>query len=158
MRFKLPLSRRLLNRLSHVFLSVLLLTLPMNTQKRDVPLMEMTDPDRQAIRSIVEQQLAAFQRDDAKAAFSFASPAIQQKFETPENFLLMVREAYPAVYRPRSVMFDGFIFFQGIPAQSVTLLSPDGELVKALYLMEKQPDGVWKITGCLLAPLEGQTI
>jgi hypothetical protein len=158
MHFTLSPSVRLLNRLSHLLLSVLLLTLPMSTQKVNMSLMEMSDPDRKAIRSIIEQQLEAFQQDNAEAAFSFASPAIQQKFETPETFLLMVREAYPAVYRPRSVMFDSFTFFQGIPAQAVTLLSPDGELVRALYLMEKQPDGVWRISGCLLAPLEGQTI
>jgi hypothetical protein len=103
-------------------------------------------------------QLEALQRDDAETAFSFASPAIQKKFGTPENFLLMVREAYPAVYRPRSVIFDSLNFLQGNLVQQVILLSPSGELIKALYLMEQQTDDSWRIVGCLLAPLEGRTI
>jgi hypothetical protein len=48
--------------------------------------MQITDTDRTSIRSIVEQQLLAFQRDDAAVAFAFASPGIQQQFRTPESF------------------------------------------------------------------------
>ena len=46
----------------------------------------LADSDQAAIRTAVESQLAAFQRDDGAAAFSYAAPAIQEKFGTPENF------------------------------------------------------------------------
>jgi len=36
----------------------------------------ITDSDRATIRSVVEQQLQAFQKDDAAGAFAFASPEI----------------------------------------------------------------------------------
>jgi hypothetical protein len=41
--------------------------------------------------------------------------------------------------------------------QSVELVGPDGGHYIALYRMEKQPDGSWKINGCELtesAPLD----
>src|SRR6185369_2536882 len=66
---------------------------------------EATGADRGAIRAVIEQQLAAFQRDDGEAAFAFASPGIRAQFQTAETFMSMVRSGYPPVYRPREVQF-----------------------------------------------------
>jgi hypothetical protein len=41
--------------------------------------------DAQAIRSVIEAQLAAFAADDAEKAFSFASEGIQKTFGSPDN-------------------------------------------------------------------------
>src|ERR1700756_3001229 len=65
----------------------------------------LSTADRGAIRAVVEDQLAAFQRDDGAAAFAFASPGIQAEFGTVENFMAMVRSGYQPVYRPREVAF-----------------------------------------------------
>jgi hypothetical protein len=46
---------------------------------------------------------------------------------------------------------------RGILTQPVLLLDPEGVLMRALYLMEKQPDGTWRINGCYLIPVEGET-
>ncbi len=120
--------------------------------------MEVTDNDLAAIRSVISGQLEAFQKDNATGAFSFASPEIQVTFCTPDNFMRMVRTAYQPVYRPRSVMFEDITTIQGFPAQKVLLLNEDGRLVRALYLMQKQSDGSWRIAGCYLVPVEGETI
>lgn len=112
--------------------------------------MNVTAADRRTIRSVIEQQLIALQTDDAETAFALASPDIQAKFVTAANFLYMVKVAYPAVYRPRSVMFETLVLVQDIPAQEVFLLAPDGTLMKAIYLMQKQLNGAWKIDGCFL--------
>src|SRR5258708_30818239 len=61
--------------------------------------------DRAAIRAVVEQQLAAFQRNDGRAAFGLASPTIQQQFRSSDNFMRMVRTGYQPVYRPREGQF-----------------------------------------------------
>lgn len=114
----------------------------------------MTPADREAICSTIERQLAAFQRDDAAEAFSLASPGIQSQFATPEKFMRMVRVSYPSVYRPRAVVFQETIEVEGLPAQKVMLMSPEGKLVVALYLMQQQPDGNWQIHGCVLLPVE----
>ena len=120
--------------------------------------MEVTDTDKAATRSVVSGQLEAFQKDNATGAFSFASPEIKVAFGTPNNFMRMVKTAYQPVYRPRSVMFEDITTIQGFPAQKVLLLDEDGRLVRALYLMQKQPDGTWRIAGCYLVPVEGETI
>lgn len=69
----------------------------------------------------------------------------------------MVRRGYAPVYRPRSVIFEDMTTIEGMPAQKVMLLSDQGELVLALYLMQQQPDHTWRIHGCLLVPIEGQS-
>jgi len=143
-------ATKLPRKLTYICLSLLLLTLPVRSQS-----MKDTDRDRQAIRSVIEQQIRAFQQDDARTAFSFASPEIRGKFGTPEVFMQMVKSAYPAVYRPRSVMFEQLKEVDGMVAQAVLLLAPDGNLERAIYLMEKQVDGTWKINGCYLEPIEG---
>ncbi len=112
-------------------------------------LMNLTAMDRQMIRSVIEQQLLAFQQDDATAAFAFASEDVQAKFVQAKHFLDMVKLAYPAVYRPRAVLFET-LADDHAPIQEVLLLAPNGDLVKAIYLMHRQSAGTWLIDGCLL--------
>ena len=50
--------------------------------------------DRASIRSVIEQQLSAFQSDDGNRAFGFASPDIHRMFQTPDRFMDMVRTGY----------------------------------------------------------------
>jgi len=116
--------------------------------------MQIIDSDRAAIRFIIERQLEAFQNDDADTAFSFASPGIQIAFQSPEIFMQMVKSSYQAVYRPRSVLFENLAIVNGALAQSVLLLDPEGNPRRALYQMEKQLDGSWRINGCFLVPIE----
>ena len=110
-----------------------------------------------AIRSIIEAQMQAFQHDDGEAAFSFAAPVIRERFGTAENFMAMVREGYRPVYRPRDVRFGALASIGGQLAQRVALVGPDGVPVTAVYLMEQQPDGTWRIAGCYLLVSEDKT-
>ena len=105
-----------------------------------------------------EDQLAAFQADDAIRAFSHASPMIRRAFGTPSNFLRMVVTGYPPVYRPRAVEFQDIVTFRGAPTQRVFLVGPDGQSVIALYVMELQAGGVWKIDGCYLVKAEDSMV
>ncbi|MBW4659540.1 MAG: DUF4864 domain-containing protein [Drouetiella hepatica Uher 2000/2452] len=120
--------------------------------------MSLTSSDRNTIRFLIESQLQAFQHNDAEASFSLASPSIQEQFGTPEVFLAMVKTAYPSVYRPRSVVFEDMTMVQGLPAQKVMLMSAEGELVRAVYLMQQQRDQTWRIHGCFLIPVGGKTM
>lgn len=108
--------------------------------------------DAAAIRHVIEAQLAAFQRDDGAAAFGFASPGIRELFGTVDNFMSMVRTGYQPVYRPRRVEFGAIDIEEGAPTQHVFLVGPDGVGVEALYFMEREPDGTWRINGCELKP------
>lgn len=105
------------------------------------------DADGPAIRGVIENQLQAFQEDDGRKAFSYASPMIQRQFGSPETFMTMVRRGYPSVYRPQAVEFRSLEFTEGYAVQKVFFLGPDGRPALALYFMELQDDGSWKING-----------
>lgn len=113
--------------------------------------------DAAAIRKVIEDQISAFRRDDSSGAFAFASPVIQDRFQTPENFMAMVRTAYPQVYRPQGLDFQNLADSARGPIQEVIVVGPDGVPVMALYVMEKQPDGSWRINGCYLARIPDQS-
>ena len=116
----------------------------------------LSDADRSSIRDVVESQLAAFQRDDE--AFSYASPNVRRQFGTPEKFMHMVRTGYPPVYRPREVEFRDVVVAGDVPAQKVLLVGPDGVPVMAIYPMQRQADGSWKIDGCFLVGVDDKAI
>ena len=106
--------------------------------------------DRSAIRAVIETQIAAFRRDDGDAAFALASPNIQRMFRTAEIFMTMVRQGYQPVYRPRRIEFRDVVDLDGVPTQEVHVIGPDGLPYFALYLMERQADGSWRIGGVFL--------
>lgn len=118
----------------------------------------LSPQDFTAIQETINQQLTAFQEDDAETAFSFASPAIQAQFQSADQFMNMVKAEYLPVYRPQSITFDSLEILDGRPVQAVILLGPAGEWVTAYYQMEQQADETWRIAGCVLFPLEGETI
>jgi hypothetical protein len=127
---------------------VLLLMIGLPAQAQQV-----APSDKAAIASVIQDQIAAFKVDDASRAFGYASPAIRAKFGTPEQFMEMVRTGYGQVYRAGEVTFRDITLEQGVPVQTVEIRGLDGTGVLALYFMERQPDGSWKINGVLIAEL-----
>ncbi len=115
----------------------------------------LSEEDGRAVRAAIAGQLAAFARDDAEAAFAFAAPGIQAKFGNPSTFIAMVRAAYRPVYRPREVSFRELRLSGALPVQEVLVVDADGVAFLALYPMQRQPDGTWRIAGCVLTPCEG---
>lgn len=114
---------------------------------------EIRESDRAAIRRVIEEQISAFKRDDASSAFSYAAPAIQSLFGTPERFLLMVMQNYAPIYRPRVVSFGELELVAGEFTQKA-VIGEEGTAAVAYYLMTRQPDGSWRIARCILAPQE----
>ncbi len=108
--------------------------------------------DSRAFATVIESQIAAFARDDADAAFALASPDIRRTFMTAERFMQMVRSSFQPVYRPRTYSFGDPALVGGIPVQPVRVIGPDGRGVVALYRMERQSDGRWRIAGVTLHP------
>lgn len=118
---------------------------------------EPSAADQAQVRAVIQSQMNAFRRDDAGAAFDLAAPAIQEMFGTAENFLGMVRNGYAPVYRPQEVDFRNAMMENGFLLQRVLVVGPDGRPVIALYTMEKQPDGTWRIAACRLLPTDERT-
>src|SRR5687767_5704185 len=107
--------------------------------------------ERRAIRSVIEAQISAFRADDGERAFGFAAPSIRGIFRTADNFMAMVRRGFEPVYRPRDVRFGDLVDVEQTLVQKVFVTAPDGKQVLALYSMERQSDGSWRISGCMLA-------
>ena len=118
----------------------------------------VTDEDRNAIRAAISGQIEAFRQDDAAAAFSYAAPAIRDKFTSEDLFLVMVRAGYAPLYRARDIAFGELREIPSGAIQSVYVTDAEGESWLALYTVEEQPDGTWKITGCVLARPPGESI
>ena len=112
--------------------------------------------DARKVRSIIQAQLSAFAADDAARAFSYAAPAIREMFGTPERFIEMVRKGYPVVYRPASVSFLEPEGLDGTVIQAVEMTDASGAAWVALYRLQRQRDGSWRINGCELAPGAGR--
>ena len=68
----------------------------------------------------------------------------------------MVRQGYPPVFQPSSFAFEWPTQIDGKLIQPMRIVGPDGLPVTALYIMERQPDGSWKIDGCVLTRPAGQ--
>jgi hypothetical protein len=102
------------------------------------------------IRQVIERQIDAFRRDDARGAFALASPGVQESFGTPERFLEAVRVAYRAVYRPARYAFDELVVMGPDAVQRVALTDGAGVTWLAYYAMQRQRDGSWRASGCRL--------
>jgi hypothetical protein len=119
---------------------------------------QTSDVDQAAIRQVIQSQMAAFQKDDGATAYGYASPTIQQKFVNPDVFLEMVKTGYPAVYHPREVEFRELKVENGRLLQEVYVVGPDGNPALAIYEMQRQPDGSWRINGCWLTRAPDQNV
>ena len=118
----------------------------------------ITTDEENKIKFIVNQQLEAFQDDDFEKAYSFASPTIKKMFSSPEVFRKMVIGGYQAVYRPQSIKMGSVEIIKGVTTLKVYLVDPNGEFVTANYMMEKQENGEWLISGCVLSKAESDEI
>ena len=98
---------------------------------------------------MIEGQLSAFKNRQRPQAFAYASPAIQSIFKIPDTFMSMVRAGYQPVYRPKEVEFRDLVPVEGRWTQRVLVVGPDGVPVVVQYIMEKQPDGLWRIDACV---------
>ncbi len=105
---------------------------------------------RAGIEGVITAQIDAFERDDGAAALAFAAPALQAMFGDGPHFLDMVRTGYPAVFRPRSFRFGELASSHGVLRQAVEVVGPDGARALALYDMEREANGSWRIAGCTL--------
>ena len=113
--------------------------------------------DAAQVRSVVQSQLAAFAKDDAEKAFSFAAPNIRKTFGSAATFMAMVQRSYPVVYRPVS---SAFLTVQGSGNQAiqrVQMQDTQGDAYLATYTLERQKNKTWRITGCQVMANKGQT-
>lgn len=99
-----------------------------------------------AIRQTITEQLEAFRADDFAKAFTFASPSLQDYFQTPERFGRMVTQGYPMVRRPKDVGYLEMRNDAGTYWQKVQITDAEGRLHVLEYRMQETSEG-WRING-----------
>ena len=102
-------------------------------------------------RSVVVEQLRAFERDDAADAFRLTAPQVRDKFATPGKFIDAIKANYGPIYRHRSVDFGPAARQGDKIGMVVTIVAEDNEVWSALFVLSKQGDGEWRTSACLLA-------
>ncbi|APZ52007.1 DUF4864 domain-containing protein [Salipiger abyssi] len=108
--------------------------------------------DGAEIETVIRRQMDAFLSGDVSTAYTFASPGIQQLFETPETFGRMVEEGYPMVWHPEDVRFGALSEDEnGEIWQRVYVRDAAGATHALDYRME-QIEGFWRISGVKMAP------
>jgi hypothetical protein len=106
--------------------------------------------DVTSAQGVIRAQEQAFVRGDAAAAYSYASPAIKKLFPQADIFMSMVQNSYAPVWRHKSFEFGEARVEGNWVAQRVHIVDADGEAWEAMYTLEQDANGTFKITGCSL--------
>lgn len=110
----------------------------------------ITTADAIAIREAVATQLVALSNDDASGAFALTSEGKRQLIGTPDNFLRMMKEEYNPLYRHLGTIFSQPEVVDGDAVQVVRVTDGAGKVWLAMFWMQQEDDGTWKIDGCHL--------
>ena len=108
--------------------------------------------DWTAIKKVIAEQRSALKAGDAAKAFTYASPGIREQFGDAATFMDMVRVAYSALLTARYTEFLEGAVIDGTVVQPLRLIDSDNTVRVALYIMERQRNGTWRIGGCRIAP------
>ena len=116
------------------------------------------EDDVAAAQAVISSQVEAIGRDDAGAAYAFATPGIHDMIPDAETFLVIVREHYAPIYRHKCFRFGEASVSDDTIAQEVHIIDADGLPWEGLYTLDQQPDGGMKISGCVLTKAPSQPI
>jgi uncharacterized protein DUF4864 len=112
----------------------------------------LAEAEWQVIQRTIADQLAALRSGDASRAFSFASAGIRERFGDADIFLGMVRGSYGALLDARYTEFLEGAVIDGHTIQPLRLVLNDETVLVALYEMQRDERGGWRIAGCVIAP------
>ena len=116
----------------------------------------LSTKDEKAVQTVVQSQLAAFAKDDADKAFSYAAPELRKNIGSSSAFMAMVKNSYPVVYRPASVAFLKPESSGDDVVQRVQMLDASGTSWLAVYSLQRQKDKTWRISGCAVVENKGR--
>ncbi len=94
---------------------------------------------------VVENQIKAFHQGAHEKAFSYASPSMQVFFRDVENFIRMVKRGYNPIYAAKNWAFGRSRTDGEKIHHEVLIAGPKGKEWVALYSLQKQDNGDWKI-------------
>ncbi|MCZ4258538.1 DUF4864 domain-containing protein [Sulfitobacter sp. G21635-S1] len=108
------------------------------------------------IEGTINSQFEAFKADDFATAFTYATPSLQQLFQSPQNFQRMVTQGYPMVWRPAEVRYLELRERGGAMWQKVQITDAKGFTHILDYKMEETDMG-WRIGAVQILDAPGAT-
>lgn len=108
------------------------------------------------IEGTINSQFEAFKADDFATAFTYATPSLQQLFQSPQNFQRMVTQGYPMVWRPAEVRYLELRKRGGSMWQKVQITDAKGFTHILDYKMEETDLG-WRIGAVQILDAPGAT-
>ena len=113
---------------------------------------QMRASDWKSIKQVIAAQRAALVAGKGEKAFGYATPAIRAQFGDADIFMAMVQLEYSALLTARYTEFLEGAVIDGLIIQPLRLVDADNSVRVALYTMEKQKNGAWRISGCRIGP------
>jgi len=111
----------------------------------------------QVVQQVVQQQLQALASQDAMQAFALADTDLRTQFGSADAFLDTVRTQYPMLMHSSSVLFYKPRTNGTIALQKVRMSDDEGSAWTLTYLLNRQQDNQWRISGCVVTP-EGRQL
>ena len=108
---------------------------------------QMRASDWKSIKQVISAQRAALIAGDG-----YATPALRAQFGDADTFVAMVHLGYAALLTARYTEFLEGAVIDGLIIQPLRLIDADNSVRVALYTMEKQKNGAWRISGCRIGP------
>nr|WP_306266923.1 DUF4864 domain-containing protein [Pararhizobium sp. IMCC3301] len=119
---------------------------------------DFSQSDLNEMRVLVQSYLWAISNLQADLVFLTAADSVTNVYSTPEALLRRMAKIHRPVVGGSLVRFDGVSIRDSVPVQSVYIKDELGRQWWASYLLEKQADGMWKISGCVIMPAPGQIV
>jgi hypothetical protein len=121
-------------------------------QSTAIPLPTPEKVDPTAWQSVIDGQIQAFRKGDAKSALSYASATFRANFSDPSAFMVAIAgSGYAPIFTSVS---DSFGKFQQPDSKSVVqevdFVGPKQELFIAIYQLGLEADG-WRVEGVQLS-------
>ena len=109
------------------------------------------DAEIKAAQDSIAGQFKAFRAGDDATAYGYAAPNVKRIFPTLDTFMGMVTGGYKPVHKPQRFSFGKSEETSPTTIiQQVLIVGPDGKDYEAVYTLELQPDGIWRVTGVSL--------
>lgn len=116
---------------------------------------DVSAADQTAAQLVIRDQLSAFKEADYDRAFSHAAPNIKDIFKDSGRFISMVRGGYKQLLNLNDYLFGRSRLEGGQVFQELIATDGNGKQWQAIYTLQQQPDGSWKITGVHMQPYQG---
>ncbi len=118
------------------------------------------DDFKTVVQDIIKHQIDAFRKDDGETAYSFAAPGIRSIYPEPGRFMEMVKSHYAPIYRPGNLTFGRNVSEDEgrLVVQELLITDREGKSWQAVYVLARQDDGSYRITGVRLKPITDSAI